>query len=578
LAFSGWSGRRWPGASSQEAIAHLDRLLAPYGGLGAIPRALQFSHWTLDSELDQLQKFGLIVPSLFLAVAAFVLNVALNRALALQRPQIAALKALGYRTTELTWHYLKWALLIATLGASLGVAGGAWLGSAMISLYNQYFRFPILDYRLSAGVAVVAFVASLGAAALGAFSAVRRAVRVPPAEAMRPEAPARYRPSAAERLPLGRALSHAARMILRNIERQPFRAVASVVGIAFAVALLMVGFFFVDAMDELKQMQFSFVQRQDISVSFVEPASPRALHELGSLPGVLHAEPMRSVPVRMRFAHRYRNVSLLGLPSEPTLNRVVDRSGRVAAIPPEGLLLSKTLADVLGASLGSRVVLEVLEGSRPVREVPVSGLVDEFLGLSAYMDAGVLHRLMREGDVLSGGFLQVDAAALPALLARLKVTPAVSGVSLTSAALRSFERTMAENMGIMTTINIAFAGIIAFGVVYNAARISLSERSHDLASLRVLGFTRAEISLILLGELAVLTVVALPFGAVLGVLMSKGILAAVESEVYRFPLVITPQAIGRASLVVAVSAALSGLAVRRRLDHLDLVAVLKTRE
>lgn len=569
--------RLMPGASSSEVIAELDRILAPYGGLGAIPRALQFSHWTLDSELRQLQNFGIIVPSLFLGVAAFILNVALTRALALQRPQIAALKALGYTNLELAWHYLKWALLIAALGAAAGTAAGAWLGSFMIQLYNQYFRFPVLEYRLSGGVAAGAILGSLFIAALGALSAVRRAVRIPPAEAMRPEPPAHYRTSLMERL-AGRRLSHINRIILRNLERQPFRALASLTGISLATAILVVGLFFIDAMDVLKEMQFSFVQRQDVTVTFFEPVSSKALYELRSLPGVVKVEPLRSVPVRLRHGHRSRNLTILGVASIPTLNRIVDRSGNVVTPPPEGLLLSKTLAEILQVSPGERVRVEVLEGARPVREVAVAGLVDEFLGLSVYMDGDALHRLMREGDTLSGAYLQVDSAEISRLYRRLKSTPAVAGVGLTIEALRSFERTMAENMGIMTTLTVIFACIIAFGVVYNAARVSLSERSYELASLRVLGFRRAEISLILLGELALLTAAAIPIGAGIGFLMAKGILAAVENELYRFPLVITVQNVARSALAVVAATAFSGLMVRRRLDRLDLVSVLKTRE
>jgi putative ABC transport system permease protein len=567
-----------PGASSAEVIGRIDRLLAPYGELGAIPRALQFSHWTLDNELNQIQRFGFIVPLIFLGVAAFILNVALTRALALQRPQIASLKAMGYTNAEIAWHYLKWALLIAALGAALGTGAGAWLGSAMIRLYNQYFRFPALDYRLSAGVSVVAVLGSLSVAALAALGAVRRAVRIPPAEAMRPEPPARYRASRVERGPIGRRLNYATRMILRNIERQPFRAVASLVGIAMATAILVVGLFFMDAMDLLKEMQFSFVQRQDLTVSFVEPVSARALHELRSLPGVQRVEPLRSVPARVSHGHRSRNLVILGGPSAPSLNRIVDRSGRIVTLPPEGLVLSKTLAEVLHVSPGESVRLEILEGARPVGDVTVAGLVDEFFGLSIHMDQNALHRLMREGESLSGAQLQIDSAEGPRLYRRLKATPAVAGVSLTREALASFERTMSQNMGIITTINVIFAAIIAFGVVYNAARVSLSERNHDLASLRVLGFTRAEISLILLGELALLTIAALPVGVGLGVLMARGIMASVESELYRFPFAITFQSLARSALAVAAAAAFSGLVVRRKLDRLDLIAVLKTRE
>jgi putative ABC transport system permease protein len=567
-----------PGGSSAEVIAQVDRILEPYGGLGAIPRALQFSHWTLDSELTQLQNFGLIVPMLFLGVAAFILNVALTRALSLQRAQIAALKALGYSNTELAWHYLKWALLIAALGAAVGTALGSWLGSAMITLYNQYFRFPVLDYRLSVGVAVAAVLLSLGMGALGALSAVRRAVRIPPAEAMRPEPPARFRPSILEQGPVGRRLAYATRMVLRNVERQPFRALATITGIALATGILVVALFFVDAMYVLKEMQFSFVQRQDVTVNFVEPVSMRAVHELRSLPGVQRVEPFRSIPARLRSGHRSRNLAIMGIPAQPELNRVVDLTGRVLTPPLEGLLLSKTLASILEISPGERVWVEVLEGRRPREEVLVAGLVDEFMGLSVYMERQALHRLLREGESLSGAHLQVDSAESSRLYDRLKATPAVAGVSLTEEALRSFERTMDQNMGVMTTINVMFAAIIAFGVVYNASRVSLSERSRELASLRVLGFTRAEISAILLGELALLTLLAIPLGVGLGYLMAKGILAAVENELFRFPFLITVQNVALSALAISVAAAFSGLVVRRKLDKLDLIGVLKTPE
>lgn len=566
------------GASVDDVIARLDRLLEPYGGRGAVPRALQTSHWMLEAELEQLQTFGFIVPAIFLLVAIFLLNVALTRALAIQRPQIAALKALGYDNASLAWHYVKWTLLIASAGAIIGIATGGWLGSAMIALYNEYFRFPVLYYEISAGVAAGAAAISLGAAAAGGVTAVRRAVRIPPAEAMRPEPPARYRASIVELPWLARRIPHAMRMVLRNIERQPMRTLASVVGIAFAVAILVVGLFFVDVINVLMDTQFSVVQRQDVTVMFAEPVSGRALYSLQTLPGVLSVEPLRSVPARIRYQHRYRNVAVQGLLETPDLNRVVDRSGRVLRLPPEGLVLSQTLADILGVERGDFVTLEVLEGARPTRTAMVADVVDEYLGLSVYMEINALHRLMREGNTLSGAYLEVDDAFEHELFERLQATPAVAGVAASRAALESFRQTMDESMGIMISINIVFAAVIAFGVVYNAARISLSERGRELASLRVLGFTIPEISFILLGELAVVTLLALPVGALLGYGLALSIVLGFESELYRFPLVVTPQAISTAMLSVIVASALSGLVVQRRLAHLDLVGVLKTRE
>jgi putative ABC transport system permease protein len=566
------------GASEPEVIAALDRLIEPYGGRGSIPRSLQLSAWTLENELTQLQTFGFITPLIFFGVAAFVLNVALARALALQRPQIAALKALGYSNGELAWHYIKWGLTIAGVGALVGIVVGAWLGSGLIGLYNEFYRFPILSYHLSSGVAIASLGISLAVAALGAQSAVRNAVRIPPAEAMRPEPPASYRRSVLERPGRHVRLTLVTRMILRNLERQPVRTAVSVIGIAFAVAVLFVGLAFIDVMDDLIDQQFVVTMRQDATVSFVEPRSPEAAFAVKHLPGVMEMEPMRTVPVRLRAGHRSRTLAITGLPADPQLNRVIDRRRGPVSLPPEGLVLSKLLAEILDIAPGQSLQVEVLEGNRPVREVPVASLVDDTMGLQAYMQIDALRRLMREDRVITAAAVTLDPASMDRFNATVKTIPAVAGVALRDAALQNFRETMAASMNMQIFFNVLFAGVIAFGVVYNSARVSLSERARELASLRVLGFTRAEISMILLGELSILTIAALPLGALIGYLLGELIMGVFKNEVYRLSFTVTPATTAWSFLVVITAALISGLAVRRRLDRLDLVAVLKTRE
>jgi putative ABC transport system permease protein len=567
-----------PGASVEETVARLDHLLVPYGGLGAIPRALQLSHWTVENELAQLQSFGFLLPLIFLLVAAFILNVALTRALALQRAQIAALKALGYDNFAIGWHYMKWALLIGALGVVIGIAAGGWLGSAIGELYNQFFRFPVLLFGIPARVVLGATAMTLMAAAGGAFSAVRRAVRVPPAEAMRPEAPARYRRGVLETPFVARRLGTTGRMVLRNVARHPLRAAASIFGIGFAVAVLMIGLVFADAIERLIATQFWVAERQDVTVNYVEPRSADVRHALARLPGVVAVEPQRAVAARIRSGHRERYLAIVAVSPGSRLRRIVDQQGRVIRIPAGGIVVSAILADVLGVTTGSEVTIEVLEGARPVRREVVTGIVDDVLGLSVYMDAGALHAMMREGEVTTGALLLVDSAHEAALARRLKLLPTVAGAGFKRVVLQSFRDTMAANMNLTIFINLLFASVIAFGVVYNAARVSLSERSHELASLRVLGFTRAEISLILMGELALLTLAALPVGAVFGYGLSAAIVQTVQSEVYRFPLYVSRQAVAWSCLGIIGASVVSGLLVRRRLDQLDLVAVLKVRE
>jgi putative ABC transport system permease protein len=395
---------------------------------------------------------------------------------------------------------------------------------------------------------------------------------------MRPEPPARYRRSLVESRWRPLRLSFATRMIVRTLERQPIKAAASVVGIAFAVAVLFVGLAFFDVMNALIDDQFSNTLRQDAILTFVEPRAGRVVHDVAHLPGVLDIEASRIVPARLRAGTRSRTLAITGLPAAPHLTRVIDRAHGPLELPSDGLVLSQMLGDVLGISAGDTIRVEVLEGRRPVRDVTVAALVDDSLGLQAYMQLEPLHHLLNEGHAASRVAVTMDMDERDRFYAAVKTMPAVAGVAMRDTALQNFRNTMAEHMNLSIFINAVFAAIIAFGVVYNSARVSLSERSHELASLRVLGFTRAEISLILLGEIAILTAVALPAGVGIGYLLGQLIMAGFTNELYRLEFVVTLSTIAWAWLTVLAATVVSGLLVRRRLDRLDLVAVLKTSE
>ncbi|MEQ8787808.1 MAG: FtsX-like permease family protein [Pirellulaceae bacterium] len=566
------------GASEPEVIERLDDLLDPYGGLGAYGRRDHLSHQYISDEIRQLRGMGMIAPAIFLSVATFLLNMVVSRVISLQREQIAALKAFGYRRWEVGLHYLKLVAAITLIGVALGVVAGSLLGRNLTEMYTTFYRFPLFSFHLDAGVAVLAVVVSVGAALLGTMTAVRRAVRLPPAEAMRPEPPAQYRPTFIERSGLGGFMPQTARMILRQLERSPLKSSLSSLGMALSVAVLILGSFSLDSIEYIMEFQFNLSQRYDLSLAFVEAAPGRVLHDVEHLPGVIDCEPFRSTPCRFRHGHHERRVAIMGLAPDSRLFRLLDREERQVEVPPEGLMLSEKLAELLHVTVGDLITVEVLEGQRPVRDVRVTALVAEFGGTNAYMNIDALRRLLREGDTASGVFLTVDADKLEALHGQIKESPRVAGVTVKTAALQSFRDTIAENLLRMRLFNIMFAGVIAFGVVYNSARISLSERSRELATLRVIGFTRGEISAILLGELAVLTVAAVPLGLVLGYLFGWLVTLGLDTEVYRIPLVINASTYAFAATVVMVAAFVSGLIVRERLDHLDLVAVLKSKE
>jgi putative ABC transport system permease protein len=577
-AFNDLVARLAPGASEREVIERLDSLLDQYGCTGAYGRADQASHHFISNEIAELRVTGTFIPAVFLLVTAFLIHMVLSRLVATEREQVGLLKAFGYTNGAVGLHYLKLALAAVASGTALGTLVGWWFGYRVTTLYAEFFRFPVLRYETDWQIVFSAALISFAAATLGALSAVRKAVRLLPAGAMRPEQPARFRPLLLERAGLRNLLPVTARMIVRNLERYPLKAAMSALGISLSVALLVVGFYFFDAVERVIAVQFGFVFREDATVTFNEPRPARTRFELERLPGVLRAETFRAVPARLRARHRVRRTAVMGVEPGGELFRLVDKDFKVHTIPPEGLVLTTELAEVLGVGPGGRVKVEVLEGARPVREVTVAATVDELVGLSAYMDERALGRLMREGGTISGARLLVDAREAPHLYSRLKRTPAVSGVIVPEAVLQNFNNTVARTVGTSTTVMILFACVIVVGVVYNGARIALSERGRELASLRVLGFTQREVGVMLLGEQAFLTAAAVPLGYAAGLGLILLITRAVDTELMRLPLVVSGKTFALAAVVTAGAALLSGLIVGWRLRRLDLVAVLKTRE
>ncbi len=564
------------GVNPKGVIEHLDLLLARYGGVGAYERKDQISNWFLMNELEQLRTMAGVLPTIFLAVAAFLTNMILARLIATERSEIGLLKAFGYSNLDVGWHYAKLAVAMSVLGVVLGWGLGYWLGWFNTTIYADLFHFPFLLFRPGPASFAIAGLISIAASLLGALLAVRQAVRLAPSEAMRPQAPPAFhhRGDGATR----GWLDQPTRMIIRQILRWPFRAATTVTGVALAVAVMLTALNWLDAIDQMINVNFFEAQRQDMTIGLVEPQGDRVIAEIANLPGVLTSEGGRGVSVILRNGARRHRGSIEGVAPDARLQRVYDVSGRVVRPATDGLVLSTTLADKLDVGVGDHVQVEVLEGRRPQHSVPVTAVFETYFGTPAYMDLAALNRLMREPGRVGILTLLIDRQQESALFAELKNMPTVAAVAVRRAIVDRFNETMARTLVIFVTFFIAFSTTLSMGVAYNATRIALSERARDLATLRVLGFSRWEISYILLGETALLVLAALPIGCVLGYALAWFITSSMQTELFRVPLVIHPSTYGVAVAVTLVSALLSGLLVRRRLDHLDLIEVLKTRE
>lgn len=577
-AFNQVAVRLAPGATEGPVIDGLNRLLEPYGGISAHGRDQQMSHMILNSEIKEQRVLGTVLPSIFLAVAGFLLNVVLSRQIATQREQVAALKALGYDNQAIGLHYLKLVLVIVVVGVALGLALGAAMGHWFMGLYTDVFRFPELRYRLSPALVLAAIGVATMAAVLATLNAIRTTVQMAPAEAMRPPSPGIYKPMLMERWGLQHWFSPGVRMVLRTMERRPLRTGLTVVGIAVAMAIVITGAFWRDTIVVLMDTQFQQVLRGDVSVALLEARPARVQHELAKLPYVTAVEGARSAPARLVHANHAWRGAIQGKAGQPELHRIVGLRHQVRSPPRDGLLLTDRLAQRLQVTVGDVVRVEFLEGRRDALNMVVSGTVTEMMGMNAYIERRALNALLHEGDVVNQATLAVQRGHEAALLNQLKAVPQVAFAISKSVMRRNIDDVTARNVLVFSGILTLFATVIAVGVVYNNARIALAERAWELASLRVLGFTRAEVSAFLLGELALEIVLALPLGMLLGYFLASAIVNLIKTDEFYFPMVIQPATYAYAALCVLGAGVVSALIVRRRVDTLDLVGVLKTRE
>ena len=568
-----------PGAQPEPVVAGLDRLLDRYGSLGAYGRDRQTSHKLVTDEFAQIGAMSAILPAIFLTVGAFLLHVVLSRLVATEREQIAALKAVGYGNGRIGLHYVKLVVAVVLLGIVLGIVLGAFYLRVLIHQYSQYFHFPAFMVRIDADLVLLAGGLSLAAALMGALTAVRQATSLQPAEAMRPPSPPVFRPTLLDRMGLGRFIHTTGQLVLRNVERRPVRTALSALAIAFAVSIVVVMNIMFDGIYFLTDRVLPGTEREDAALNLTTTQSrSRALAGLRALPGVVRAEVQRALPVRLRAGHLEREVNLVGVPAGTELRRVLDDQLHAVGVPERGLLLSAALAERLEVQPGDHLWVEVLTGDRRARDVEVARVVRQYLGFGAYMDADALSSLLGEASAVDTALLRIDPQQADALFTTLKGLPRTSGATMARTVLENFRRLVRESITTYLAFLFFFAGSLAAAIVYNDARIALAERARELATLRVIGFTRAEIARILFGELVLVMAAGSPLGCLIGWGVAKAIMPVFGNEMMRMPVLPSANSFLLGMGMIVVAGMLSALVVRRRIDKLDLIGVLKTRE
>ncbi|PTQ74387.1 ABC transporter permease [Celeribacter persicus] len=565
-------------ANEDRVIDALDDLLSPYGGTGAYGREDQASNAFVATEIKQLKSMATILPPVFFGISAFLVNMVIGRIIALERAEIGLLKALGYTDLHIAAHYVLMAGLIAVLGIVIGWITGGMSARWMAAEYTEYFKFPYLIFNVSYDAYAISGFLALLTAAFGALRSAMGAARLPPAVAMSPPAPPRYKRTLFDRMLASARLSQPSMMIWRSVFRWPVRAAVSALGLSLAVAIMIAVGFFSYSINEISDVAFNQSNREDTVLLFSKDRSLSALEDVRKLPGVMEAEGEFYSAVKLRNGHLEKQLSIITREQGATLARSIDEDGHVVEAEGGGLLITTRVAEVLELAPGDMVEVEFMSGRRETYSLPVAGVTEQFFGLGAYMTREEMARITRSIPQISVANVTLDPSEDEAFNEKIKDTPMISGAVRVTDMKASFQATVDENISIMNGLFIIVAVLITVGLTYNSARIQLSERARELASLRILGFSNWEVSYVLVGEIMLIAALAQPLGWLIGYGLGHLMAASFTSDLYSIPMVLPPAAYATASLVVLATALTSVMVVRRRVDRLDLVSVMKTRE
>lgn len=556
----------------------VDQLVERYGGSGAYGVEDLVSDRFVSEEINGLRVSATGVPPIFMGVAAFLLYIVVSRLVQAEREQIGLLKAFGYTGAEISLHYLKLVLVIACGGAIVGSIMGIYAGKSLAGVYQQYYKFPFIIFQINPKAFVTGFAVSILTASIGGLLVLRKVFALTPAEAMRPAIPPDYSRSGAFLQRINNQFEQPIRMVLRRVTRQPLRMLGAVLGIATGMGLSVGMITIMTGFDSTLDLSFSVLDRSDANVYFIHAVNKKTVNELKAIPGIIHVEPFRTVSVIFENGRNTYRGSINGLIKNPQLYRALDADYQPISLVSKGIVIAQPLSDILEVSAGDILTINVREGRRAKLEIPVIGVSQTLLGSPTYMDIDWLNRYLDEPDRISGVYLTLDPLHSEEIYQRIKQIPAVIGMSLKQDSQAAFATIMDSGAGAMRYIMAIIAGVITFGIVYNSARIAFAERERDLASLRVIGFTKGETAFVLLGELAIVTLAALPVGSVIGYYLSQLIAKGFSTDIYQIPAVFSPESYAIAGLAVLLATGISGYLIKFDIDRVDLVAALKSKQ
>ncbi len=580
-AFNELTGRVTAGSEDQldTLLEKIDRSLSPYGVLETVPRERQASHRFLSDEIAGLWATATVMPLIFLAVAALVLNIIMIRLAQRQRTTIGTLKAMGYSNRQILGHYLSFGVVIGILGGLIGCGLGLLMALGMIEMYKLFFQFPHFVFRVYPDLLGIGILVSVVFAVFGTVRGVLEVLRLAPAEAMRPKPPERGGRIFLERFPLlWKCFDFHTQMALRNVFRNRIRTLTGVISTALSISLIFMSLVLYDSFLYMIDYQFEQVAHSDVDVGLREEKSIAALWEIRQLPGVDYAEPILGLRCDMAHGRHHRRVSITGLASGHRLTTPMQSGGKPIEIPSQGIVLSKKLAELLDAHIGDTLEVTPVRGYRVTKRVPVASIVESFLGMDCYADQKYLSGVVGEAYAVNSVQLSVNPAQMQEFFKAVKRRPNIQGVSVREDAKENIQKTVIDTSGFSIGIMVCLAGAIAFGSTLNNSLVEIGDRMSEISTLRVLGYRPYQVAGLLMRQTIATFLVGLILAFPLGYAMVHGLASAYDSELYRIPVIIRPMVAVNTIVLSVLFVAIAELIVYRQITKLDWLEGVKVKE
>lgn len=556
-----------------DIVDSMETKLDKYGVKRIIKREDQLSNNMLTQEVDGIEKMAKTIPVLFLLVAAIIIFIMLSRIVQNDRMAIGVLKALGYGNISVLSHYTKYALLIGMLGSIVGIGGGILLAGPMIQVYALYFNIPLFKSEIYYFYIVNAFLLTGVFCITAGIMGARPVLSIMPADSMRPEAPKSGKRIMLEKINfIWRRLSFSWKMVIRSMMRTKARFAFLVLGLSLSYAINTVPLFEAEAFPKMFTLQYGEYQKMDYNVEFTQPMNKRVINDISHLIEANKIEPKLEYPFELKNGWRKKTVSIIGIPRDTSFYKFEDENNREVKLPEKGIFIAEALAKTLQVNRGDKITIKNFVPGRKDLELEVSGIVRQYLGANAYMDLKAMEESLMDKEMITG----VSLASQDNIKEKLKDIKNIASVNSIADMKNSFLEYM-DMMMISTRIYLLFGGLLGFAIIYNSTVISISERSMEFASLRVMGFDKKDIFRMVSKENFLITGVAILFGIPLGIGMIQGIVSSFSSEIMTFPMMLTPKTFIYAALSTIFFVIIAQLAARKKIYRLNFIDALKSR-